>query len=196
MIIHECDQGTPAWFDLKLGSVSASHFSSVLNKKTGRGKYMAKLVKERLTGEREAGYNNKDMDRGVRLEKVARRAYENAFDVTIRQVGFVEMDEYVGVSPDGMIGDDGLLEIKCPRLSVHQRYIAKGKLPTTYRAQVQGQLWVAQRQWCDFVSFCLESKTPLFWVRVKRDEEYILNLEYETQKFVAEMKEMICLAKE
>lgn len=186
-------QNSDEWFAVRLGKVTASNFSTVIGKPgVTRTKYMLKLMAEAGTGEREASYKNSAMEWGTETEPLARDYYEQVNDCEVRQVGFVELNSDVGVSPDGLVGEDGLLEIKCPYSSTHVGYIIADKLPATYKAQVQGQLWVTGRKWCDFVSYDPRYKPRPYWfIRVKRDEEYIAELEVKVGKFVDEMKTKI-----
>ncbi len=194
MKIHECQQGSPEWFAVRLGKVTASCFSDAVA--GGQGKvrktYMIKLIAERMTGESENGYTNATIQRGSEVEPLAREYYELLNDCPVRQVGFIERDEYIGASPDGLVGDDGMLEIKCPFSSTHIRYIIEERLPTAYKKQVQGQLWVAEREWVDFISYDPRvHKKRYFCERVYRDEEYIKELQIKIYMFVADMKAMI-----
>jgi putative phage-type endonuclease len=191
MRIIECEQQSDEWFSARLGKVTASHFKDVLNKKSGRETYMMRLLAERITRIREESYSNKYMEDGVELEPEAREHYEWITDNEVEQVGFVEATEDVGCSPDGLIGMDGMLEIKCPKVTTHLGYIIKGVLPASYKAQVQGQLWVCSRQWCDFVSYAPDyEKQPMFRVRVERDEAYLSLLSAAVATFVTELHEL------
>ncbi len=192
MKIVECIQGSDEWFEARLGFVTASNFHKVLNKRTGRKLYMRKVAAERLTGLREESYKNDFMEAGSETEAEARRYYEIANDCKVEQVGFVMRDDWVGGSPDGLIGKDGLLEVKCPLSSTHIETILSGKMPALHVPQVQGLLWVTGRNWCDFVSF--DSRVlsqPMFCVRVERDTEYFKMLAGEVGVFVNELKAMI-----
>lgn len=194
MKIHECQQGSPEWYAVKLGKVSASCFSDAVAGGTGatRKKYMNNLIAERMTGKSENGYINATMERGLEVESLAREYYELLNDCPVRQVGFIERDENIGASPDGLVGADGMLEIKCPFSSTHISYIIEGRLPPTYKKQVQGQLWVAEREWVDFVSYDPRvHQKPYFCERVYRDEDYIKELQIKIYMFVADMKALI-----
>lgn len=192
MKIVDCIQGSEEWFEAKLGIVSASNFSKVLNKGAGRGLYMRKLIAERLTGLREEGYHDKNMDNGNETEAEARKYYETAYDCEVKQAGFVLRDDDVGCSPDGLIGEEGSIEIKCPLSSTHVFNILSGKMPTEYIPQVQGLLWVTGRQWCDFISFDPKVVSrPVSVVRIERDVEYIIKLAAKVNVFVKELKETV-----
>ncbi len=194
MKIHECQQGSPEWFAVRLGKVTASCFGDAVA--GGQGKvrktYMIKLIAERMTGESENGYTNATIQRGSEVELLAREYYELLNDCPVRQVGFIERDEYIGASPDGLVGDDGMLEIKCPFSSTHIRYIIEERLPTAYKKQVQGQLWVAEREWVDFISYDPRvHQKPYFCERVYRDEEYIKELQIKIYMFVSDMQKLM-----
>ena len=192
MIIVDCIQGSDEWWDAKLGFVSASNFSKVLNKAKGRGLYMRKLAAERLTGLREESYTNKIMDKGSETEQEARKYYETVNDCEVKQVGFVMRDDSIGGSPDGLIGELGLLEVKCPLSSTHIATILSGKMPDLHVPQVQGLLWITDRKWCDFVSYDPRVLSqPMFTVRVERDTEFFKKLAGEVGVFINELKAMI-----
>jgi len=193
MEIFTFEQGSEEWHKAKLGVVSTSNFDKVLNKGSGRGLYMRKLAAERLTGITQVEYSNVNMENGLEIEPQAREYYEGLKDCLVEQVGFVKRDDWVGTSPDGLVGNDGLIEIKCPIPSTHIDNILKAKMPVCYRPQVQGQLWVTERKWCDWISYSPTIKDrPFSSVRVFREEEYIAKeLAIKVVMFVNELKEMI-----
>ena len=194
MKIIDCVQGSDEWFAARLGKVTASKFSDVLAKGQGKTRltYMINLATEIIEGAPAESYCDKNMEAGTIKEPLARAFYELLNDCHVAEVGFVERDASVGASPDGLVGDDGLLEIKCPLGTTHTRYIVEDKVPTAYVAQIQGQLWVTDRQWCDFLSYRPENtKHPHFIKRVDRDEKYIKNLAIEVEIFVADLKKMV-----
>lgn len=201
-IIESMEQGSKEWLELRIGKVTASKFKDVMT--NGRGDkpsavaktYMIKLVSEILRGEPMPFFENEAMRWGTETEPQARAMYELKNDVEVKEVAFVELNEFVGVSPDGLIGDDGLIEIKCPNTETQiKRFLDKAGLPKDYEAQVQGQLWVTGRKWCDFVSFDprIDVDASYIQTRVYRDEEYIANLEKKVSIFVEEMKATINL---
>lgn len=176
MQVFDCDQGTPEWFECRRGIPTASMFSTVMANGRGgaesktRRTYMLKLIGERLTGEPSDNFKNEHMDRGHEMEPEARAAYEFMHDVTCEQVGFIRNGN-AGASPDSLIGSDGLLEIKTKLPHLQLEVILADKVPSEHIAQIQGQLWIAEREWLDFVSYW--PKLPLFVKRVYRDEKYI-----------------------
>lgn len=190
MKIYDCEQGSDEWFAVKLGKVSASHFGDVLSKGSTRATYMYRLLGERLSGEAYESYSNKAMERGIEVEAEA-RAYCEALYGVVRQVGFIELDENVGCSPDGLVGNNGLIQIKCPYPSTHARYIIDNKLPAVYKPQVQGEIWVTNREWNDFLSFDPRIASRPFWkIRVYRDEKYINVLKIAVETFISELLDL------
>ena len=192
--IIECRQGEPEWYAARLGIPTASEFSTVLAKGKDGGKsltrktYMMKLAGEILTGEPMESYSNQHMERGKEQEAEAREAYELMRDVDTQQVGFI-VNDAKGCSPDSLIGNDGGLEIKTALPHIQVERLLKGDLPAEHRAQVQGNMWVTERQWWDFVSYC--PRLPLLIVRVPRDDGYIAILAGAVKEFNAELANVV-----
>jgi len=173
VIIHNCDQYSDEWWSLRRGLPTASQFSRII---TPRGalsksmfKYAAELrVESSSTGDSERGYQSAAMKHGAETEGEARKYYESDAGVEVIQVGLCVADDgSYGGSPDGLVGDDGCLEIKCPLRKTHADYLRSGALPAQYRPQVHGHLLVTGRAWCDFLSYCPD--LPALIVRVRRD---------------------------
>lgn len=180
MRIIECEQGTPEWLQARLGIPSASSYSKLVTT-TGKASaqataYINQLVAERITGEPTFFQITDPMQRGMDLEPQARTAYEMETGSWVMQVGFLMHDTLqAGASPDGLIGKNGGLEIKCPSAHTHVEYLRDGDLPIKYFQQVQGCLWISGRDWWDFMSY--HPKMEPLIVRVFRDEEFIKALE-------------------
>lgn len=194
MKIIDCIQGSPEWHAAKLGVASASNFSKILAKGQGKTRkaYMLRLAAEILSSEPQETYSNAAMERGIEIEPQAREYYEGLNGVKVEQVGFCKLDDNIGCSPDGLVGTDGGIEIKCPNTTTHITYILADKLPSEYVAQVQGSLWVTDRKWWDFLSFGPRLKGRPFWsIRVYRDEAYINKLAIEVNQFIIELEELI-----
>ena len=190
MEIIDCDQGTEEWLQARLGFVTASNFATVRSKGSGRDTYMWRLAGERDSGElAPKSYTNSNMKRGNELEAEAREFYECNRLRQVEQVGFVQRDNDVGGSPDGLVGEDGIIEIKCPLNATHLKTIRYGKMDTKYIPQVQGLLWITGRQWCDFISYAPSATTPMFVIRIERDAKYIAELAGKVGLFVSELKE-------
>lgn len=194
------EQGTPEWHMQRLGKVTASRITDVLAKvKTGeavtREDYKTELVVQRLTNQPSESFTNAAMEHGVEYEPMARIAYEAHANVFVEQVSFVEHPtiEMFGCSPDGLVGEEGLLEIKCPSSKNHIKYLLGGKPPAKYIPQMQCQMAVTGRKWCDFVSYDprLPEDLQLFVVRLERDVSYIMSMEQEVNKFLKEVNVMV-----
>ena len=180
MLIVDCQQYSDEWYKAGAGVVTASRMDKIW---TGGGKsstqadaLMDTLVGEHWIGRREQGYHNKAMDTGSERESEARAVYEFACDEAVVQVGFVYMDEQrlVGASPDGLVGEAGLVEIKCPQLNTHVHNMRTRTPSSKYRVQHQAQLMVTGRAWVDAVSYYPE--LPDVTIRVARDERYIMEI--------------------
>jgi len=199
-MIEMMEQGTEEWFTIRIGKVTASRVADVIAKtKTGysatRDNYMAQLVCERLTGQKGDSFSNAAMQHGTDTEPLARAAYEAYADVLVDEVGFVPHPtiEMAGASPDGLVGEDGLLEIKCPNTATHIETLISKVVPGKYNTQMQFQMACTGRQWCDFVSF--DNRLPemfqMFVTRVQRDEVFIRLIEAEIVQFIAELDDKI-----
>ena len=179
MRIHECLQGTTEWLNLRCGIPTASEFDKIL---TPGGKpsksaepYMFKLLAERIMGHPCDEHVSTWMNRGSRMEEEAVSFYELQRDIETVPVGFISNDTLtIGASPDRLVGELGLLEIKVPAEHTHVSYLLKRAVDSAYYPQVQGQLWVSGRQWLDILSYHPEMPPAL--IRVERDEEFIAQL--------------------
>lgn len=180
--IITCDQGTDEWRKARAGIPTASEFSTVLAKGEGKTRrtYMLKLAGEILTGEPMESYSNVHMERGKVMEDEARDLYAFMQDADPTRVGFIRNGDK-GCSPDSLIGDDGGLEIKTALPHIQIERILKDELPAEHKAQVQGSMWVSERNWWDFVSYW--PNLPLLCVRVYRNDTYIENLAGEIARF-------------
>ena len=194
------EQGSPEWFAARLGKVTASRVGDVVAKtKTGWGasrkNYMAELVAERLTGVAAESHTNAAMKWGTETEPQARAAYEFFRDAEVAPVGFVEHPriQMSGASPDGLIGNDGLVEIKCPNTATHIDTLLGQEIDAKYHAQMQWQMACTGRAWCDWISF--DPRMPedlrLFVKRVPRDDKRIIKLEDAVTEFLLELDGII-----
>lgn len=189
-------QGSPEWHALRLGKVTASRVADVVAKtKTGWGasrtNYAAELIAERLTGTTADRFTNAAMQWGTDNEPQARKAYEFMTDNAVTEIGFVAHPTILlsGASPDGLVGDDGLLEIKCPNTATHIDTLLTQAVPSKYVTQMHWQMACTGRKWCDFVSF--DPRMPedmrLFIRRVTRDDVFLKSLEMDVAVFLAEI---------
>lgn len=176
------EQRSEEWFAARCGKVTASKISDVMMKKTTAGyrNYKALLMCERLTGNVAESFSNAAMQWGTDTEPQARAAYEFYSGSDVVEVGFVThpIFENTGASPDGLVGDEGMVEIKCPNTATHLDTLLGGKIPSKYFDQMQWQMECAGRQWCDFVSFDprLPEAMQLFVRRVDRDEARLIEI--------------------
>lgn len=170
--IFDFDQHSDDWFDARKGLPTASKFATVMAKGEGktRSEYMRKLAGEIITGEPMDSYSNGHMERGRAMEDEARDLYSYLTNTDPQRVGFIKNGQKGG-SPDSLIGDKGGLEIKSALAHIQIERLTLDRLPPEHKAQVQGNLWVSEREWWDFCSYC--PKLPLLKVRVFRDEAYI-----------------------
>lgn len=191
------EQGSAAWRSARLGSLTASRMADAVSRlKTGygasRANLMATLLVERLTGAPVDSFQSVAMQWGTECEPAARAAYEFYRDVSVVECGFIPHPTLAesGASPDGLVGDDGLLEIKCPNTATHIDTLLTGKIDARYIKQMQWQMACTGRAWCDHVSFDLRLPEQLrFWCqRVMRDDAQIAELQAEAEKFLDELR--------
>jgi len=187
-------QGSDEWFAERLGIPTASMYSKIITS-TGTPSASASTLMNELLAE---WYVGKTVDqwegndwtiRGNELEPEARKLYSFITGNDVEEVGFCTMPGILtGASPDGLVSDSGLVEIKCPKASTMIKYMLANKLPTTYKQQVHGQLWVTGRKWCDFMAHHPDFEPFIIHVkRDKRDDEYIKKLEASVLLFIKKM---------
>jgi len=193
-------QGSEEWFAQRLGKVTASKVSDVMAKtKTGasasRTNYMMALLCERLTGNREDFYQNAAMQRGTELEPAARAVYEANAGEFVTECCMIEHPHIAGfgASPDGLVGADGLLEIKCPNTATHIEFIRTGKPKNEYQWQMLAQMACTGRAWCDFVSYDdrLPHALQYHCIRFHRDDKRTQDMECEIMAFLSEIDETV-----
>ena len=212
MKIHRnIEQNTEAWHKLRHGKLTASDFKSLITEKTQKIASNTKIkdlaykkavetifnYKEWEAANEEVIFNSFDIERGNRLEPIARQEYEERTLTPVEEVGFVESDDgLLGYSPDGLVGEDGLIEIKAPRKTKHLETIFKNEVPLEHIAQIQGGLLLTGRKWLDFVSYNefmhtlklsdgvrLPDFNNICIIRIERDEEYIEKLQEALKKY-------------
>ena len=195
------EQGAPEWKAARLGHVTASGIANVMAKgkdkseAVTRYKYKVQIVAERITGVAAESYANASMEWGVEQEQYAVIAYEAVVATLVDKTGFWLHPEikWLGVSPDRLVDTDGLVEVKCPNTTTHLGYLFENRIPPEYYKQIQCQLWVTGRQWCDFVSYDprLPKRNQLLIVRTGRDEKLIAEMRTEVDKFLTEVESLI-----
>lgn len=189
-IFEEIEQGSAEWFACRAGLPTASKFATVMAKGEGktRSEYMRKLAGEIVTGEPSEQFSNAHTERGNAMEDEARETYTFINSAEIKRVGFIRSGNK-GASPDSLIGTTGGLEIKTALPHIQIDRLQRDRLPPEHKAQVQGSLWVAEREWWDFISYC--PKLPMLQVRVYRDEEFIKTLSDEVDRFNDELAQLV-----
>lgn len=194
------DQRTDEWFAARCGKVTASRVADVMAKtKNGysasRQNYLAQLVSERMTGQPAQTFSNAAMQWGTEQEPFARAAYEIKHGLMVDEVGFINHPEIsmAGASPDGLVDDRGLVEIKCPNTATHIEYLLGKEPPSQYKPQMTFQLMCTGRDWCDFVSFDprMRDDLKLFVVRFTPTDEYKKEIEAEVRKFLQDVDSVI-----
>lgn len=194
------EQGSDEWHQQRLGKVTASRISDLLSKTksgwgAGRTNYEAQIIAERLTGQREETFKSPAMERGNEVESEAREAYEFFNNVTVEETSFVDHPtvEMSGASPDGLVNDDGLVEIKCPNTATHLSTLLGGSIKGVYQKQMQWQMACTGRKWCDFVSYDprMPEHLQMKVTRVERNDELIEEIEKEVVIFLEGVTEKI-----
>ncbi|SER16821.1 putative phage-type endonuclease [Rosenbergiella nectarea] len=195
------EQRTDDWFAARCGRITASRLADVMAKtKSGysasRKNYMMELICQRLTGKVEQGFTSVPMIRGTELEPVAREMYVlNQFDAEVKEVGFIlhPVIDGFGASPDGLVNDDGLIEIKCPNTATHLETMRTGKPKREYLLQMHAQMMCTGRKWCDFVSYDdrLPQDLAYFETRIHQDDELVKEIEVEIASFLSDMEQEI-----
>ncbi len=196
----DCEQNSAEWICARTGRITASRIGDMMatlkrgGEAASRRDYRAELIAERLTGRAEEHYISKEMQFGTEQEPFARTAYEIKTENTVDQVGFIlhpQLD-FTGASPDGLIGRDGGLELKCPKTTTHLAYMMAGTVPKEYQDQMLWNMACAEREWWDFASYDsrLPEKLKLFIVRMPRDEARIGEIEREVLKLNSEIEDI------
>lgn len=189
-VFTDLEQCSPEWFAARAGIPTASRFATVMAKGEGktRSEYMRKLAGEILTGEPSEQFSNIHTDRGNAMEDEARETYAFINDAEIQRVGFIRNGNK-GASPDSLVGTNGGLEIKTALPHIQIDRLERDRLPPEHKAQVQGNLWISEREWWDFVSYW--PRLPVLTVRVYRDEDYIKTLSDEIDRFNDELAALV-----
>ena len=198
--MSDIEQGTEEWFAIRCGKVTASRIADIIaTTKSGysasRANYEAQLICEILTGKPAESFTNAAMQWGTETEPLARAQYELKTGNMVNQIGFVvhPMIEQAGASPDGLIGEDGCIEIKCPNTSTHLDTLLSQKVSSKYITQMTWQMVCTGRKWCDFVSYDprLPENLQLYIERIELDEDYAKKLQNEVVMFLVEVNEKV-----
>lgn len=194
-IYDSIDQGSPEWNALRVGSIGGSSISKAVAKGEGkmRKQLLYDLVGELMSGEKKQGYASHEMQEGMKYEPVARSFYSLVNGVHVKQIALIKDGPHKHVSPDGLIDDNGMVEIKTAIPSVFAEMIDTGKIPTDRRRQMQWSLKRSSRQWCDYVMYCPYLKDdiyPMVTVRIERDEKEIEFLESGADDFIKDLQDL------
>jgi len=171
MKIHEMEQGSDEWFEIRKLKMTASNAQAIATAGVGLETYITNLVSEYLSSAEKEKFSNEHTERGHELEETARALYELEKDFNVEQVGFIEYDEYIGCSPDGLVGEYGGLEIKCPSDSVYFKQIISDSIPMNYVWQVQMNLFITGRKWWDLMFYNPNFERNMIIYRILPSEE-------------------------
>ena len=187
---YDIIQRTPEWIEIKRGKMSASNAETIIANGKGLETYIYNLMAEYYSSAEKENYINADMQRGIDLEPEARLEFEFYTGLDVQEVGFIEYNEFIGVSPDGLIGDGGLIEIKCQNDSIYFKLLLSNNIKPEYIAQMQMQLYVTDRQYCYFVSYNPNFEKSLYIKKINRDEEMIEKLKKGLERGTQLIKEI------
>ena len=190
MKIHNFEQRTDEWYAIRKGKMTASNAETIIANGKGLETYIYNLMAEYYSSAEKENYINADMQRGIDLEPEARLEFEFYTNLDVQEVGFIEHNEFIGVSPDGLIGDDGLIEIKCPNDSIYFKLLLSNNIKPEYIAQMQMQMYVTDRQYCYFVSYNPNFEKSLYIKKINRDEEMIEKLKKGLERGTQLIKEI------
>lgn len=191
MIVHNLEQGTKEWLKLRLGKFTASTASAIKTNGKGLETLIFEKMAELLTQKQLTNFKSDAMERGNELEAEAREIYELTTGLSVKEVGFCELNEFVGASPDGLVGEDGLVEIKCPIPKTFVKYLVSGKVDPKYYAQMQFQLYVTDRKFCDYVVYHPDFPNPVITKKIERDEAFIEKIRIGLESGIRKLNELM-----
>lgn len=183
-------QGTPEWFDIRKGKVTASRAQAIASNGKGLETYINEVVSEYFSSAEKEHYSNIHTERGHELEPTARSMYELENDCEVEQIGFCELNEFVGCSPDGLVGEDGMIEIKCPEDKVYFNIIINEKIDSGYMWQCQMNMFILERKWCDLIFYNPNFKKSMKIFRLVPDEKMQEDLKEGFKKVEERIKEL------
>ena len=191
MKIYKFKQNSEEWLKIRLGKFTGSNAQAIAANGKGLETLIFEKVAELSTGKSKPFYTNGDMERGHELEAMARNSYEVETGITSQQVGFVELDEFTGCSPDGLVGKDGLIEIKCKNDAKFARYLLEQKIDPAHNWQIQMNLFVTGREWCDYIVFNENFKKTISIIRVMRNDVEIAKIKAGLAIGIAQVKSIL-----
>ncbi len=169
--IHEMEQRSDEWFAIKKGKASASRAQAIGNGGKGLENYVIEIMAEYYSIAERENYINEHMQRGIELEPIAKQVYELEHDCEVREIGFAEYNEYIGCSPDGLVGKDGMIEIKCPCDRIYLGILINEKIDSGYEWQCQMNMLILKRKWCDLIFYNPNFKRSMYIKRLKADKK-------------------------
>ena len=197
MNIHkELIQGSPEWFEIRVGKVTASHAQAIGNNGKGLDTYLLEVVSEMFSSSEKEHYSNEHTERGNELEPIARSMYELQNDVEVEEIGFAEYNDFVGCSPDGLVGKDGMIEIKCPDDKTYFNLLMNEKIDNAYIWQCQMNMLILERKWCDLVFYNPNFEKSMKIFRLEPDKEMFSKLKEGFEKAEAEITRLVSKYKE
>ena len=195
-IYKDINQGSPEWFEIRVGKVTASHAQAIGNNGKGLDTYLLEVVSEMFSSAQKDQYSNEHTERGNELEPLARSMYELQENVEVEEIGFAEYNDFVGCSPDGLVGDDGMIEIKCPDDKTYFNLLMNEKIDNAYIWQCQMNMLILERKWCDLVFYNPNFEKSMKIFRLKPDKEMFSRLKEGFAKAEKEIIRMISKYKE
>ena len=191
MIIHDVKQGTEEWLQLRVGKFTGTDGQSIAADGKGLETLVFEKAAEVITGKFKPSFTNTDIERGHELEAMARNSYELESGNLVKEVGFVELDEFTGCSPDGFILEEGMVEIKCKNDANYARYLYDRKIDPAHNWQIQFNLMVTGREWCDYVIFNENFPKTTVITRINRNETEIAKLKTGVAVGIAQLKAIL-----
>ena len=195
-IYKDINQGSPEWFEIRVGKVTASHAQAIGNNGKGLENYILEVVAEMFSSSEKEHYSNEHTERGNELEPIARSMYELQNDVEVEEIGFAEYNDFVGCSPDGLVGKDGMIEIKCPDDKTYFNLLMNEKIDNAYIWQCQMNMLILERKWCDLVFYNPNFEKSMKIFRLEPDKEMFSKLKEGFAKAEAEITRLVSKYKE
>lgn len=195
-IYKDINQGSPEWFEIRVGKVTASHAQAIGNNGKGLENYILEVVAEMFSSSEKEHYSNEHTERGNELEPIARSMYELQNDVEVEEIGFAEYNDFVGCSPDGLVGKDGMIEIKCPDDKTYFNLLMNEKIDNAYIWQCQMNMLILERKWCDLIFYNPNFEKSMKIFRLRPDKEMFSKLKEGFAKAEKEIIRMISKYKE
>lgn len=195
-IYKDINQGSLEWFEIRVGKVTASHAQAIGNNGKGLENYILEVVAEMFSSSEKEHYSNEHTERGNELEPIARSMYELQNDVEVEEIGFAEYNDFVGCSPDGLVGKDGMIEIKCPDDKTYFNLLMNEKIDNAYIWQCQMNMLILERKWCDLVFYNPNFEKSMKIFRLEPDKEMFSKLKEGFEKAEAEITRLVSKYKE